>query len=447
MERSEVEKILRLARAYAAEQLPWFAPALYAARLVITEACPLIAGIDDKMRVYFNPTKVAERLEREGERNAICQLAWIWVHEISHRLREHSERCEQRIPSLWNIAADLEINDAKWEGLIRPSDALLPQNFKLPEGKLAEFYYERLRDGGERQGSSNGGERRRSSKRRSKVHGQEWGEGDEGSGVHGQEREWELPADDLQVPPLTDWEQEVVRRAVAEEIVRHKDRGVIPAGWLRWAEEVLTPKVDWRELLKRKVRGAITVGTGQRVDYSLSRPHRRAEVYEPVLPPSLQGDFLPRVVCVVDTSGSIGQRELVQALAEVRGVLESLRVPIVVLPCDAVPYEPIKVFTASQLLRLPLKGGGGTDMVEGIEAALRLEPTPDVVIVLTDGYTPFPPQRYKVPVIFGIFDPQGNGSVPKPPMPPWRESDVVLIPMKGSPLHRFLWLPVAVDIH
>jgi hypothetical protein len=71
-------------------------------------------------------------------------------------------------------------------------------------------------------------------------------------------------------------------------------------------------------------------------------------------------------------------------------------------------------------------------MIAGIEAALKIQPTPDTVIVLTDGYTPFPKRPYKVPIIFGIFDHAGNSNVPKPPIPPWREEGVVIIPLGVS---------------
>jgi predicted metal-dependent peptidase len=414
---NEIEQLLRMARAYAAEQLPWFAPALYAAPLVLTDHCPSVAAVDEGMRIYFNPERVRQLLaQAETTQRALRQLAFLWVHEICHVLRRHAERAKEKgaEPIQWNIAADLEINDAQWKGLEIPEafPPLLPKQLGLPEGKLAEFYYDAL----EKEVRSTSGE---------------WeGVSDEGSGVHGQKRWWELPADDKRAPARSEIDKELVQREVAEEIRQRKSWGDIPAGWKRWAEEVLNPKVNWRDLLKRKVRGALTIGTGQRIDYSFARPHRRAEVYDPVLPPSLQGDFLPRIACVVDTSGSMSKRELAQALAEVRKVLETFRLPITVIPCDAVPYEPIQVFTSSQAQRLRLRGGGGTNMIAGIEAALKLRPIPDVVIVLTDGDTPFPPKRYKVPVLFGIFDPTGDGKVPKPPMPPWREGDVMVIPLR-----------------
>ncbi|MCS7300319.1 MAG: VWA-like domain-containing protein, partial [Fimbriimonadales bacterium] len=149
---------------------------------------------------------------------------------------------------------------------------------------------------------------------------------------------------------------------------------------------------------------------------------------------ALQGEYRPRVAVVVDTSGSISDRELTQAMAEVRAVLEQLRTRITIIPCDAVPYEAVQVLTRRdwELARGKLKGGGGTDMPAGIEAAKRLTPPPDAIIVLTDGYTPFPakpPTRHEPTIIWGIWRYGGN-TPPKPPCPPWRMRDVVEIPVE-----------------
>ena len=101
-------------------------------------------------------------------------------------------------------------------------------------------------------------------------HGREWVDvgcapSDEGSGVHGERRSWELAEADPQAPAPSAVERDMIRRAVAEALEREKHQGTIPMGWMRWAEEVLAPRVDWREVLKRRMRGAIVQGTGQRL--------------------------------------------------------------------------------------------------------------------------------------------------------------------------------------
>jgi predicted metal-dependent peptidase len=642
-----IEEWVRAARVHAAECVGWFAPALYAAPLHLSDALPAPAAIDRYGRVYFNPQWVARLYEACGhDRHALVrQLAQVWYHEMAHWLREHEARANalHADARLWNLAADMEINDYLPEGMAYPSLggeplAVLPRRYNLPDGEIAEWYYQRLVErareqaqaggqqqsqaggqqpsqaggqqqsqaggqqqsqaggqqqsqavgqqqaqaggqqqqaqaggqqqsqavgqqqaqaggqqqqaqaggqqqsqavgqqqaqaGGQQQQAQAGGQQQAQAggqqqshavgqqqsqaggqqqsqaggqqqsqaggqqqsqaggqqpsqaggQQQSQAGGQQQSQAggqqqpppagspceqgepsdtapspragragvgaapspmsgmtgeeaihwDEGSGVHGQARPWELHADDPSTNALSDFDRQAMQEEVARRIVEHqKECGTAPAGWLRWAEAILKPKVNWREQLKRILRGVISEGLGHRLDYSYRRPHRRSAVYHPIYLPALQGEYKPRVACVVDTSGSISDRELMQSLAEVRAVLEALRIPVTIIPCDAVPYEAIRVFHGSDWLKVRqgLRGGGGTDMVAGLNAALALKPKPEAVIVLTDGHTPFPSTRPKdTAVIWAIWQ-YGDGEPPKPPMPPWRARDVVVVPI------------------
>jgi predicted metal-dependent peptidase len=183
-------------------------------------------------------------------------------------------------------------------------------------------------------------------------------------------------------------------------------RGAVPAGWARWAEHVLEPAVDWRRELAAQIRRGAAEVTG-RVDFTYRRPSRRQAASPDVVLPSLRQP-LPRVAMVIDTSGSMSDRMLGQALAEVGGVLRSLGVArrdLRVLCCDAQAYksQPVR-----DLGRVELTGGGGTDVGVGIRAAVEGRPAPDLVLVLTDGFTPWPEPPRGVRVIVGLMDDRGK---------------------------------------
>ena len=76
-------------------------------------------------------------------------------------------------------------------------------------------------------------------------------------------------------------------------------------------------------------------------------------------------------------------------------------------------------------------------MVVGIEAALALKPKPDSVLVLTDGYTPYPAKPYRIPVVFGILlSHRQRRKPPLPNSPPWSKSAVIEISIpSGNPLN------------
>ncbi|PSJ71750.1 hypothetical protein C7N43_37760 [Sphingobacteriales bacterium UPWRP_1] len=416
MTHTEIFTLLRFARAYSAEKLPWFAPALFRCRLCLTEAVP-VAAISVNMDIYFNPRAVAVIAASGTKEEVLAQLAFLWVHEISHILREHAERATEfnADAQLWNIAADLEINDSQWQGLTPPKafKGVFPKDFKLPEGQITEWYYRKLLD-----------------KSNSTKSSSTKGFADEGSGVHGQLRPWEITGHESEASSnpqeLTELQKEIIRRGVAHEISMAKTQGNMPAGWQRWADEKLHPQINWRQVLKKRMTVAIAQGLGMRIDYSYARPSRRQSTYNPILPPSLSGNMEPRVACVIDTSGSMSDAYISQALAEVFAILETFHIPVTLIPCDAEAYQPITVAKPSDRFKVTqLQGGGGTDMVAGITAALNLTPPPDTVLVLTDGYTNYPPTPYKTRVIFGIIKESLQHTTPLPNMPPWTKDTVL----------------------
>lgn len=402
----EVENSLRLSRAYAAKNLSWFSPALYRCRIVLTESVP-IAAIDKNYNTYWNPKTVALLLNSLSDRKrALSELAFIWVHEISHVLREHFDRAIYLgVDSKdWNYAADLEINDSNWENLSPPTlfPPVTPALYELPNGRTAEWYYNNLPD----------------NKSAFKV----W---DDGSGVHGKHRPWELEDNNKQ--SLNDIGRTVLCRDVARRMKTSRP-GTLPGAWDTWVKNVLDPKVDWRKILRNRLSTAITIGRGCRIDYTYLKSNRRASVYYPVLLPTLTGTQSNQLIVVIDTSGSMAGQPLEQAVGELYGILKEAHRNVKLVPCDADVYQTTDLKSAQDirnLLRLP--GGGGTNMIKGIDFAISLKPTPDTVLVLTDGYTPYPTEKYSIPVLFGILGYNQIESSALPPNPPWQEDTVVFI--------------------
>ena len=99
------------------------------------------------------------------------------------------------------------------------------------------------------------------------------------------------------------------------------------------------------------------------------------------------------VLVALDTSGSMYGPDLQSALDETQGVLKTLGGRgIRVLATDSQVHSRQRVTHAS---KIEVLGGGGTDMRVGLAEAQKLKPSPDLCIVLTDGYTPWPDRAPK----------------------------------------------------
>jgi predicted metal-dependent peptidase len=378
---------LAAARLWAATRFPYLATGVFGAQ-VIAERGSGAVSVDESWRMHADPELTAVWTP--------AQLGSVLVHHVCHLLRTHGERAQAMgvrpdEAATWVRAADAEINDDLVPaGLELPGRPVLPRDLGAADGLLAEQYFEGIRTAAQ-EGA-----------------GEETAGGwvDCGSGADGMPRLGQEPGG------LPEWQADLIRHQVALDVVAHgKLPGTVPAGLLRWAKEIMSPKVNWRVLLAAELRRAVAEVAGA-VDYSYRRPSRRSAVAGQVVLPALRRP-VPEVAVVCDTSGSMTADLLALVLAEVEGLLRTLGLArqVRVLACDTAVGPAQRVSSARQV---QLIGGGGTDMRAGLAAAAALRPRPAVTVVLTDGYTPWPAEQPKgMRIVVGLIGPRAREA------PPW----------------------------
>lgn len=399
---------LLAARRVAVDACPYLATALYAMAIVPSYGLPTM-GVDRYWRCYISPSFVAA--------TEIPDLAFVWLHEVSHLVRDHHGRADalwrrserhglaagtpaldptqqQREQLRLNLAMDCEINDDLLPSLSdianasstdshqvsprMPDSAVTPDSLRIDQCDLFEQYVRELPPAA--------------------LRGRlVWV--DCGSGAHGGCAEWDLGEDGAN--PLGPYEAASIRIRVRDAV--NRGRGTAPAGWRRWAESIAEPMEDWRVLLGAAFRACIAAASGGAGDYTYRRPGRRTpSLGGKVILPSLRRP-LPQVAVVVDTSGSVSDRDLGRALSEVAGISRAVGVQgnrISVYSCDAAVHTVQRVCNTEEIT---LAGGGGTDLRKGIDRAATASPHPDVIVVLTDGATPWPAAPPGCRVLAGIF--------------------------------------------
>lgn len=369
---SDARTKLAGARLRARDACPYLATALWSLIPVETNKLPEYAYLatDAKYRLYYSEGRMAEQATEE--------VAGSLIHEVSHLLRGHYKRGEHLENHMRaNVAGDLAINPdlRSLNGSAKlPAHVLFPDQFGLPDGLSLEEYYHRLPDPPQGTGVGNG------------ACG-----GCAGNPLPGEE-DAAKDAEQEGISGRGEADQTLIQRAVAGDIRRHVEahgKGSVPGEWERWAEELLGPaKVDWRRELRATIRRAIAVEMGK-VDFTYTRPSRRQSVVTDVALPGTHKP-VPDIAVVVDTSGSMSDRQLGEALREVKGVLQTAGGGVRVFSCDAAVHACQKVFTAKQV---HLSGGGGTSMAEGVRTVCGTKPKPNLVVVLTDGLTDVPSEQ------------------------------------------------------
>ncbi len=207
-------------------------------------------------------------------------------------------------------------------------------------------------------------------------------DGEEGEGFD--DHDWE-GAKELSEEDKKKLERDIDQAIRQGLMAQQKLAGKGTGGISRELEELLQPKIDWREVLREFVKSTCRA----RDTSSWRRPNRRYLSTDTYMP-SMIGQRVGHLVVAVDTSGSIGNAELAEFLSEVKGIAEEVNPEKVDLLYWGTSVEKHEQYNESEVPNIVSStkpvGGGGTapSCISAYLTVNKIEP--ECVIVLTDGF-------------------------------------------------------------
>jgi len=302
------------------------------------------------------------------------EVRGVKLHETWHKAGRHFmvwKHLADEDPKLANMAMDYVINlfihdsDPKGTEVRLPKGILLDERFRnMDIGEVYKILKQENKNG---QGNSAG------------QAGQNT-PGDGGESGTLDEHDWDSASS------LSAEEQDKLATEI-DECLRQGAQvaGKLGAKMPRGLEEVLQPKVDWREQLRDFV-GAFAAGADLP---SYRKPNRRMMGGGLVLP-SHVSETVGKLVIASDASGSTGGALEAAFLAEINAICEVVKPESVELlywdtaVCQHETYDENSY--AGLLTSTKPRGGGGTDPQCVVDYMKQRAIRAECVVVLTDGY-------------------------------------------------------------
>jgi predicted metal-dependent peptidase len=274
---------------------------------------------------------------------------FVVAHECMHPMLDHNFRRGERQHKRWNKAGDYVINQLLTDESIgkMPTFGLLNPQLYQAGNQTTDGIYNLLPD-----------------------------EPDDGSGGDGTEAMDDCadggnsPAEQAQ--QQAEWKVRVAQAAQAAKMM-----GKMSAGLERLVNEVLAPKVDWRDVLRKFVEKCRTD------ERSWARPNRRF-LSQGLYLPSISGESLGEIAIAVDCSGSIDDRILAQFAGEINAIKEDgnpTKIHVVYFDSEVSHYES---YGRDDALDIKAHGGGGTAFSPVFQYFAEHDIEPVACVFLTD---------------------------------------------------------------
>ena len=339
----EVQRKVSKAKSLLILDHPFFGCSVSRRPIIFTDTVPT-AAMSGTGQMYINP-EFAEPL-------TVRQLMFLLAHEGMHYMLSHSLRRGHRDAKAWNIAADKVINDTLIDaGVGDFIDGGV--TFDGARNNAAEELYDENEDG---DGDGPGGM------------GNDIGDPTDDQGQ---------PLDEATIHQLEAQAKiEAIQSAKAAKAV-----GKLPASIERLVEELVNVTTPWHDILERRMTSKIKDG------YSWNRPNRRFIARNIYIPGT---DYLPKmgtVVVALDTSGSVGEKEIAMFNGHINRILDTCNpTKVIVIYCDT-RISHVEQYEPDDLpVRVKCQGGGGTAFKPVFDWADDYDEDIECIVYLTDGY-------------------------------------------------------------
>ena len=448
-----------IARHTACLEWPYAATAILSLTPIISRTMTPTAAVDARWRLYVNPDTLSGWDDKKLTFVMKHEVAHLLLRHHVRGKRVLSPSADQSMFMDWNKAADIAIHSLmEADRLTIPADALRAKMFGFREGLSVEEYYGLLRrkrdedsrkamlpppqksasndgnkpaDPGAGPGVDSGTDTDSSDHQNTdkkpvdlstspKVsddnqHEQPADHG--GSCSDGQQREWEYSIDeqpfgkgnsssqdgtgqsegdggDSMPGGLGESDTDQICKDVSEAATN--GRGVGSGGLARIADHMKEPTFSPERLLRSILAKKLRQSTSGGGTTSYKRPARRPPIAGEIRAKTYRPN--PDICFLLDTSGSMGRDDLNLCTGLVSKCLRSLSFNggVRVVSGDTKVSVDKKIFRATEVKMI---GGGGTDMGRLITEIAEGKNPPDLILCATDGITPWPKKKLKVPVV------------------------------------------------
>jgi predicted metal-dependent peptidase len=330
---------------------PFYAHFIQTMRRVITKDVKTMGvNITDGLNLYINPEFFNTLTPQE-------RVACL-EHEVLHVINKHLIRGKSLQPQIFNIAADIAVNqyireerDNNQKVISKlPKQALLPQQFKFPAELTSEEYYKLLMKNSKKINIKNG--------------------------AGGKEGEQQQTLDDHDIwkdgNGNEDFQHQVIKNAIRKTLENTKDYGHLPSGVIAELQKALRHEtMNWRAILQRFLHKATIINYLP----TRKRPNRRYGLFYDGNKVECKLDLL----VAVDTSGSISDGDLALFFSEIEKI-KALGMKVLIVECDAAIQKVYPFKTTPKIVC----GRGGTDFKPIFKYAAERKPKPNSIIYLTD---------------------------------------------------------------